>query len=518
MALPIHEVLPSEVLLNILLRTARSADAHNFGYISSRAELPLRAAIELSSVCQGWRKLVTSHWECWQNISFKNFLSPSQSEAMDCINHILHRSIGRFCQVTLDFTSIKDADDAEAIICATLDGLLASALEVSSSSWRKLCILAANSDHLDCCSDYFLLTASESARAKLGAINTLRLDLALDAHLQKHPQTIPLAFETLPLFNTLYFKNLMRVHLTNVRIYIFPSNIRQFADSARRMFELCLDDWITVIDETIMVKGSINPDQDSPHDSQMPPFHVITNSPMNFVNSSFCSAAALTIGFGGQNTSPSSTALQTSPHEVISVSDETANSLNTPTVSTVARLFLKNNFTQLQFLHLNDATPKIWLSFLALLKPLPPRLLTNDPFLPPLPTLPWKCITVRFARSKPGSELNPLALSSRCQHEATCAPRNQDDELAGPSTVMASLQLNSSDSEEDELIRKIQTALGLTFDFESKLGRVQSADELTSLCFTVLNRNKLPDLEVFSCEGPNGRTFRVRASWNGRRV
>ena len=108
------------------------------------------------------------------------------------------------------------------------------------------------------------------------------------------------------------------------------------------------------------------------------------SSYMNFVHSPFCSATALTIHF------PKPSIPMSSHEPAISFS-------KAPSISNIAQFFLKNNFYGLCTLQLNNVTPRIWLAFLSLLKPLPSTLLAGDPLSRPLSVLPWEEISVYFA-------------------------------------------------------------------------------------------------------------------------
>lgn len=335
-----------------------------------------------SSVCGSWRQIVTSDRVFWLNTSFANFMYPSPYHALACMKVVLERCRRKYNYIELDFRSLKGAGRAEATIESVLDILLDSAPEISSSRWMNLLLSTADEEHIDIISDYFQLTAPRSARAKLSSITTLEVAL-VDSQSFKNPSTtsyqkhLPTLFpvnKVLPRFNTKHFPNVTKLHLTNVCALIFPSNIYQCPLlSEEIIFELWLIRWTCIIEDTVIFS-----------DQAMPHLHLVTDSYMNFVHSPFCSATALTIHF------PKPSIPMSSHEPAISFS-------KAPSISNIAQFFLKNNFYGLCTLQLNNVTPRIWLAFLSLLKPLPSTLLAGDPLSRPLSVLPWEEISVYFA-------------------------------------------------------------------------------------------------------------------------
>lgn len=464
----IHEYLPYEIFRDILLRAALSTHDRDVRQIlSHRSSWPhLRESIKLSSVCGVWRQIMTSDRVFWLNTSFTNFTHPSSCQALDCMEVVLERCGRGFNCIDLDFQSLKDADNVEEIINGALDILLKSAPEFPSSQWMKLYLSAADEEHIDIISDYFHLTASRGARTKLRSITTLGVAFVdsqqnpSTTSYQKHFQTFSPVNKVLPKFNTKHFPNVTHLHLTNVCAFIFPSNIHQCPLlSKKMMFELWLVRWTCVIEDPVFFSDQV-----------MPPFHLVTDSYINFVHSSFCSATALTIHFP-------------TPSAPVS-SDETAISFPmSANISNVARFFLRNNFHGLRTLQLKNVTPRIWLAFLSLLKPLPSMLLARDPFLRPLSVLPWEEIRLYFA-----SDL--LQTKTVSSPDPYCASRivvRLEEE-----TISSRFSSIDYPNEDPPLIKEIKEKLGLPFDVEVELLKAANLGELQDLvmrCLPVIISN-----------------------------
>ncbi|KAF5349585.1 hypothetical protein D9756_008949 [Leucocoprinus leucothites] len=496
MAHRIHERLPNEIFCDILLQAARTADAHDARQASSRRQSApdLRESIKFSSVCQGWRQIVTSDRNFWLKTSFKNFSYPSSEDALACMKAVLQRTYQGFHRISLDFRSLKGADNAEVVIETALAILLEVSPELSSSRWKELCLLAADGEHIDNISDYFLLTASMDARAKLSAITTLQVSLTLDTRPHNHPSTTPhKPFQTsslaLPWFSTKHFHRLTCLYLTNVRALVFQSNILQCLLSSKQMFELWLHCWTCKIDNPVFFT-----DYDSNTDSQTLPFHIVTNSPMNFLNSSLRYATALTIKFS----------MPVPRHDIA------INLPNSPNVSNVARLFLQNDFSGIRTLRLNNVTPRIWLTFLALLKPLPSLLLANDQFLPPLSSLPWEFIDIHFAPFQSWAQvISPFSSQS------VLSP--SEDEREGIASTSVSMYPPILSAEEDPpSIKWIKDGLGLPFDVEAELKKAESIEDLEGLMVqcSAIYTPRLPRLKSISFHDSKGGCWRLDLNSN----
>ena len=463
----IHEYLPYEIFRDILLRAALSDNDRDVRQtLSYRSSWPhLRESIRLSSVCGVWRHIVTSDRVFWLNTSFTNFTHPSSCQALDCMEVVLERCGRGFNCIDLDFQSLKDADNVEAIINGALDILLKSAPEIPSSQWMKLYLSAADEEHIDIISDYFHLTASRGARTKLSSITTLGVafvDLQRNpstTSYQKHFQAFFPVNKVLPKFNTKHFPNVTHLYLTNVSAFIFPSNIHQCPLLSEKLFELWLVRWTCVIEDSVFFS-----------DQAMPPFHLVTDSYINFVCSSFCSATALTIHFP----TPSAPV----------PSDETAISFPTSaSISNVARFFLRNNFHGLRILQLKNMTPRIWLAFLSLLKPLSSMLLAGDPFLRPLSVLPWEEIRLYFASDL----LQTKIVSSPNLYCASPIVVRPEEE-----TISSRLSSINYPNKDPPLIKEIKEKLGLPFDVEVELLKAANLGELQDLvmrCLPVIISN-----------------------------
>ena len=450
----IHEYLPYEVFRDILFQAALSADHHDVRQtLFHQSSWPhLRESIKFSSVCWVWRQIVTSDRVFWLNTSFTNFIHPSPSHALDCMEAVLERCSRGFNCINLDFQSLKDADNAEAIIEGALDILLKSAPEIPSSQWMKLYLSAADKEHIGIISDYFHFKASRGARTKLSSITTLGVAFIDSQRVENPSTTFYQEMKVLPRFNTQHFPNMTHLHLTDVFAVISTSNIHQCPLlSEKMMFELWLDRWTYAIEDSVFLS-----------DQAMPPFHLVTDSYMNFVYSSFCSATALTVHFPTPSASISS--------------DETVLSLPMSTsISNVARFFLRNDLHGLRTLQLKNVTPRIWLAFLSLLKPLPSMLLAGDPFLRPLSPLPWEEIKLYLA-----SSLLPTVSSPHPDCATPIVVRPEEE------TISYSLSSMDNPNRDPPLIKEIKEKLGLPFDVEVELLKAANLGELQGLVMRCL--------------------------------
>ncbi|KAL9714654.1 hypothetical protein Ac2012v2_001313 [Leucoagaricus gongylophorus] len=188
------------------------------------------------------------------------------------------------------------------------------------------------------------------------------------------------------------------------------------------------------------------------------------SSYMNFVHSPFCSATALTIHF------PKPSIPMSSHEPAISFS-------KAPSISNIAQFFLKNNFYGLCTLQLNNVTPRIWLAFLSLLKPLPSTLLAGDPLSRPLSVLPWEEISVYFASDLLQSK---VVTSSHpdCASPVVLLP--DEENINSKSANMGYLNENPS------LIKEIKERLGLSFDVEAELWKAANLGDLQDLMIRCL--------------------------------
>ncbi|KXN83233.1 hypothetical protein AN958_01684 [Leucoagaricus sp. SymC.cos] len=505
----IHEYLPVEIFSEILLAVC-FLDAHDVEQMSSRGQSlnAVRVAITVSSVCKRWRQVVTSIPAFWSNITFRNFQKPSPRDTLACITDILRRSSGRFSQVSLDFRSLLSAPYADRAISVTLEKLLSSALEGPSSSWRMLSITVATCEHMELISDYFLLTTSEPARAKLGAITTLKLVLAPDRTPTTSARYSGFPSRLLPFFDTSYFKNMNCLYLTNVRAVVFPPNLRQTSQLSKRILEVYLEDWTSQIEDTVLIPGSPNSTGGSHNVTKMPPYHLITDSSTNFVNMSFSFALAFTAIFPNQSIEFFTTTLPNTSQEDSRLLRRLDHPPNLPTIQSLARLFLKNRVDRLRLLELKNVTPQAWLALLALLKPLPSSLLLpRDPSPPPMPTLSLEHLVVRFAPPPPRN----IRVSHKPQHTLPVSSQPNDPEDPAPVAL-------DCDSEEEMLLcKKIHMRLGFDFEFQSELEKVEDNEDLGSLmmqCLAVLTEDMLPELKTFECYDSQNRNWKTFIAWH----
>lgn len=509
MATPIHEYFPLEIFSLILRDACQPTGAHNDRQTNSHQACgsTLRVAIKFASVCRDWRRVVTSLPVFWSNIRITNFLHPSPREAMACAHEVLRRSDGRFRRVCLDFSSLKDVTSAAQIINMTLRHLLATAIATPLPSWDELCITAAKHEHIDAASDYFLLAPS-AFRAKLGSIATLRLVLSQYppvpaqptlSKTQKRLQSYPPRNDSLPRFNTLHFKSLVDIHLTNIRILVFPAVLRR----PSRLLQVYLENWTNLIDDTLLMYASAKPGEG--HDNlQMIPLHIITNSGANMINCSLSFTHALTVAFPDTSSdhSPTSTSIVTASTS----SSFGASSATGSTVSSniLTHLFLRNRIRHLLYVELSNITPQIWLTLLALLKPVSPNLLTSDPFLTPLSALSWKHLVVRFA------PLNANYLPPGAKHSRQSAYHYLEKENAEHYT-------RSRRASTSEMTREAYLGVELEFDFDfgRELHNITSIEDLEALmkkCLVILSKDMLPRLRTFDCHDPEGRHWRILAN------
>ncbi|KAJ3564010.1 hypothetical protein NP233_g8573 [Leucocoprinus birnbaumii] len=496
---PIHEYLPNEIFCDILLQAAHAAGAHipRQTPSSRQSEPDLRESIKFSSVCQGWRHILTTNRSFWLDNSFKNFLYPSPQDALACMKAVLRRTYPGFNRITMDFRSLKDLDQdqAERIIAAALYILLNVAPEVLSSQWKELCLFVADEELINTISDYLTLEAPKSARAKLSPITSLQVTLALDWHSRRPSSNVSnrppgLPSLALPYFNTQSFKSLTRLQLTNVRAYVFPSIIHQNPLLSGRMFELSLHRWTCKIDEPLFIDDS-DPEAGEA-DPPMPPFHLVTNSPMNIFNSSFASATTLTIQFP----------IPVSHHNI------PINLPYSPSISNIARLFLKNNFDTVRDLRLTNVTPRIWLALLALLKRLPTHLMTSDPLILPLSTLYWEGLTIQFAPFQSRSSTRSSPRNSSIS-PGILIDNDEQENIASTSAAVFPPILNSEG--DPPLIKRIKEELGLPFDVETELMKVEKIEELQEVMrrCSVLLTSRLPMLRRINICDSKGASRRL---------
>jgi len=148
-----------------------------------------------------------------------------------------------------------------------------------------------------------------------------------------------------------------------------------------------------------------------------------------------------------------------------------------PSISNIAQFFLKNNFYGLCTLQLNNVTPRIWLAFLSLLKPLPSTLLAGDPLSRPLSVLPWEEISVYFASDLLQSK---VVTSSHpdCASPVVLLP--DEENINSKSANMGYLNENPS------LIKEIKERLGLSFDVEAELWKAANLGDLQDLMIRCL--------------------------------
>lgn len=518
---PIHEYLPLEIFSEILLYTIYTGNAHSSQQAPAYPgrDSTVQTAIYISSVCREWRRIATSLPALWPNIEFTNFLNPTPREATSCIVDILRRSGGHFNRVSLDFTSLKDAADAEEIINTTLENLLSAAVLSPLSSWQEFCITAAEDEHLCVISDYLMFSTPSAARVKLDSITTLRL--VLTEH--NPPSTrsgVPITSrrhslghgfptfsrsDTRPRFNIFHFKSLLRLHLTNVDILYFPPASVP-SPLSNRLLEIYLDNWTKPIESLFLSTPTAETflDQKMSRDLPALKYHLIINNPsldaIAYVPQSFSYTGAVTVRFPAA-TSPvlmSGLPIPMAPTVTSTSRSSFASACDIP----ILKFFRLYSFLDMTYLELSDVTPRIWLMFLRHIQQGRTALLPSIPNQNTSMGRGLKHLIIRFA-----SPL--LSRARRLPHPARRYPdKNSDDgdSVAEPGVLGAPM----------DPMANLEAELGFDFDFGEELSRVKCNRDLEGLmkrCLVVFKRDLLPDLRTFECYDAQGRHWRVRIVW-----